>query len=122
MVRNKKGGMEMTTPTEKTYVGLEAAYTYFNGELFGGRLPRCLLTVRAHRGAYGYFSGERFSTREGDDITDEIALNIRHFKQRSPKPDPVHTGARNGARRAAPLRQTVAWRLSQQTVGGLDGT
>jgi predicted SprT family Zn-dependent metalloprotease len=73
----------METPTRRTYEGLEVAYSYFNQELFGGRLPRCLLTVRAHRRTYGYFSGDRFSTREGGEITDEIALNITHFKERS---------------------------------------
>jgi SprT-like family len=72
-------------PTRKTYEGLDAAYAYFNEELFGGRLPPCLITVRHHRSAYGYFSGERFASRDGSEITDEIALNPKHFRKRTLK-------------------------------------
>ena len=75
-----------TTPTKQTYEGFDTAYAYFNKRLFGGRLPPCLITVRPHRGSYGYFSSERFgSTRNGKEIRDEIALNIKQFKQRSPR-------------------------------------
>jgi hypothetical protein len=73
-----------TTPTKTAYDGLDDAYEYFNKELFDGRLPTCLITVRPHRGAYGYFSGERFGSRDGNEIHDEIALNIKTFQQRSP--------------------------------------
>jgi predicted SprT family Zn-dependent metalloprotease len=72
------------TPTKRTYDDFDAAYAYFNKRLFGGRLPPCLITVRPHRGAYGYFSSERFGSRDGKEIHDEIALNIRHFEKRSP--------------------------------------
>jgi predicted SprT family Zn-dependent metalloprotease len=71
------------TPTKQTYDDLDAAYAYFNKRLFNGRLPPCVITVRPHRGAYGYFSGERFGSRNGKKVHDEIALNIRHFKNRS---------------------------------------
>jgi SprT-like family len=73
------------TPTKRTYDDFDAAYAYFNKRLFGGRLPPCLITVRPHRGAYGYFSSERFGSRDGKEIHDEIALNIRHFEKRSPR-------------------------------------
>jgi predicted SprT family Zn-dependent metalloprotease len=72
------------TPTKRTYDDFDAAYAHFNKRLFGGRLPLCLITVRPHRGAYGYFSSERFGSRDGKEIHDEIALNIRHFEKRSP--------------------------------------
>jgi predicted SprT family Zn-dependent metalloprotease len=73
------------TPTKRTYDGLDAAYEYFNKKLFGGRLPQCLITVRPHRGAYGYFSFERFGAADGAPRKlDEIALNIKHF-QRGPR-------------------------------------
>jgi predicted SprT family Zn-dependent metalloprotease len=72
------------TPTKRTYDDFDAAYAYFNKRLFAGRLPLCLITVRPHRGAYGYFSSERFGSRDGNEIHDEIALNIRHFEKRSP--------------------------------------
>lgn len=71
-------------PTNRTYASLEAAYDYFNAELFGGELPPCLITVQRHKGAFGYFSGDRFaSTTDPGDITDEIALNPQHFARRS---------------------------------------
>jgi predicted SprT family Zn-dependent metalloprotease len=73
------------TPTKRAYDDFDAAYAYFNKRLFDGRLPLCLITVRPHRGAYGYFSGERFGSRNSKEVHDEIALNIRHFKQRSPR-------------------------------------
>lgn len=72
------------TPTRRTYDGFDAAYQHFNRHLFGGRLPPCLITVRPHSGAYGYFSGRRFGSRDGAEVHDEIALNIKTFAQRSP--------------------------------------
>jgi Asp-tRNA(Asn)/Glu-tRNA(Gln) amidotransferase A subunit family amidase len=33
--------------------------------------------------AYGYFAGSRFGTRDGQEITDEIALNPAHLERRS---------------------------------------
>jgi hypothetical protein len=57
------------TPTHKTYTGLHNAFAYFNKRLFADRLPHCLITVRPHQGEYGYFSPERFSSRDGRDIT-----------------------------------------------------
>jgi predicted SprT family Zn-dependent metalloprotease len=72
------------TPTKLAYENFDAVYDYFNRQLFGSRLPPCLITVRPHRGAFGYFSGERFGSRDGKEIHDEIALNIKTFQQRSP--------------------------------------
>src|SRR5262249_19532103 len=74
----------LKTPTKTAYENFDAAYDYFNKQLFGSRLPPCLITVRPHRGAFGYFSSERFGSRDGKEIHDEIALNIKTFQQRSP--------------------------------------
>ncbi len=68
--------------TAKTYGGLDAAYQFFNNELFGGTLPEALLTLQRKRSAYGYFSGKRFADSE-DKSVDEIALNPSHFATRS---------------------------------------
>ena len=73
----------MTTPTKKTYDGLNHAYGFFNDRLFGGRLPPCLITMQRSKKAYGYFAGGRFGTRDGREITDEIALNPSHFSSRT---------------------------------------
>jgi predicted SprT family Zn-dependent metalloprotease len=72
------------TPTKRAYAELDDAFAYFNKHLFDGRLPPCLITVRPHRKSYGYFSSERFGSRDGQEVHDEIALNIKTFQQRTP--------------------------------------
>ncbi|MGJ4954598.1 SprT-like domain-containing protein [Bradyrhizobium sp. HKCCYLRH2015] len=69
-------------PTVTTYGELNRAYDFFNDRLFGGELPRCLITMQRHKGAYGYFSPERFGSRDGE-VADEIALNPTHFSTRT---------------------------------------
>ena len=69
-------------PTTQTYGGLDQAYEFFNGRLFDDALPRCLITMQRHKGAYGYFAPQRFGSRDGATITDEIALNPMHFAER----------------------------------------
>jgi predicted SprT family Zn-dependent metalloprotease len=71
------------TPTSRTYDGLTQAYEHFNRALFGGRLPPCLITMQRKNKTYGYFAGGRFGTRDGQEITDEIALNPSHFSART---------------------------------------
>ena len=39
--------------------------------------------MQRQRGAYGYFAGQRFGTRDGEEVTDEIALNPAHFRSRT---------------------------------------
>jgi len=75
----------IANPTHRTYTSLDAAYDYFNRELFGGELPPCLITMQRQKGAYGYFSGERFaSLANPNEVTDEIALNPATFATRTP--------------------------------------
>lgn len=70
-------------PTRRTYSDLTAAYDFFNESLFGGKLPPCLITMQRKNKAYGYFAGGRFGSRDGEEVTDEIALNPTHFRARS---------------------------------------
>src|SRR5882672_11938621 len=70
-------------PTTKTYNSLDDAYEFFNRCLFGGRLPACLITMQRSKKAYGYFAGGRFGAADGTQITDEIALNPSHFRERT---------------------------------------
>lgn len=72
----------VSNPTSHTYGGLDQAYEFFNEKLFAGTLPRCLITMQRHKGAYGYFAPERYGTRDGSTITDEIALNPMYFRER----------------------------------------
>lgn len=64
----------MNAPTPSTYNAFQAAYDHFNRELFEGRLPPCLITLRGGKKCYGYFSPSRFRTAGGE-TTDEIAMN-----------------------------------------------
>ena len=73
----------MENPTKITYGTLVHAYDFFNKKLFEDELPPCLITMQRRNRSYGYFCGDRFSTRSGDEITDEIALNPQHFKDRN---------------------------------------
>ena len=41
----------MNDPTRTTYQGLTEAHDFFNERLFGGRLPRCLITMQRQKGA-----------------------------------------------------------------------
>jgi predicted SprT family Zn-dependent metalloprotease len=65
-------------PTEQSYAELQAAYDWFNNELFGGQLPPCLITLQRNKRTMGYFSQDRFVNLEGSK-TDEIALNPEFF-------------------------------------------
>jgi predicted SprT family Zn-dependent metalloprotease len=69
-------------PTRITYESLMVAYDFFNERLFGRHLPRCLITMQRKKRVYGYFSKGRFGTLEGE-VTDEIALNPMHFRNRT---------------------------------------
>jgi hypothetical protein len=76
--------MRAPNPTAKAYKSLDDAFAFFNRQLFGGRLPPCLITMqRSKAAAYGYFAGGRFGSKDGKEITDEIALNPSHFHERS---------------------------------------
>ena len=70
-------------PTIRTYDGFNKAYEFFNKQLFAGILPPCLITMQRKNKTYGYFAGERFGTRDGQEVTDEIALNPSHFRTRT---------------------------------------
>jgi predicted SprT family Zn-dependent metalloprotease len=73
----------MTSPTLRTYNEINEAYDFFNLKLFAGSLPPCLITMQRKNKTYGYFAGSRFGTRDGKEITDEIALNPSHFRKRT---------------------------------------
>lgn len=68
-------------PTHATYDPLAEAFDWFNGKLFAGKLPHCMLTLRNYGKAHGYFSHQRFGTADGDQA-DEIALNPRDILKR----------------------------------------
>ena len=70
-------------PTSATSREWEQAYDFFNAKLFGGALPRCLITYQRRRSAYGYFHGSRFANAPDDAVADEIAMNLALIPARS---------------------------------------
>lgn len=66
-------------PTDATYDELQKAFDHFNGALFSGRLPACLITLQREKRTMGYFSAQRFVHLGDAAITDEIAMNPVHF-------------------------------------------
>jgi predicted SprT family Zn-dependent metalloprotease len=72
-------------PTKQSYATLQAAWRHFNKALFDGRLPTCLITFQRRARSYGYFAHERFEHRADGSTTSELAMNPRHFNERSPE-------------------------------------
>ena len=72
----------------------------------------------------GYFSDKRFGSRDGNQIHDEIALNIRHFQQRSPRDilstmvyEMVHLSSFiSASRRGAATQQGIGPGISQKSA------
>lgn len=71
------------TYTAKQYGTLQDAYDHFNRALWGGALPPCLITFQRKANARGYFRRDGFVARDGDNTTDEIALNPDTFTGRT---------------------------------------
>ncbi|MDU6139497.1 MAG: hypothetical protein E6645_30405, partial [Bradyrhizobium sp.] len=46
-------------PIPQSYRPLRQACVRFNNQLFGGKLPPCLVTLQRKRSALGYFAGRR---------------------------------------------------------------
>lgn len=70
-------------PTEENYGDFQAAYDFFNHELFEGRLPNAMITIVRSRRFRGYFLTEGFQA--GLAKADEIAMNPEAFKGRTDK-------------------------------------
>jgi predicted SprT family Zn-dependent metalloprotease len=72
--------------TGDEYTAIDSAYNWFNEQLFGGRLPPCLITLQRKGRSRGYFANDRFGHRlKVGDLTDELALNPDTFGHRSDK-------------------------------------
>jgi predicted SprT family Zn-dependent metalloprotease len=75
--------MAPSSPTQEMYSALVSAYSFFNRELFQGKLPSGMLLLHNKPGSLGYYSAERYDLKEGGKPTDAIALNPKHFKGRT---------------------------------------
>jgi predicted SprT family Zn-dependent metalloprotease len=77
-VRSRTGGASEASdsnPTAKAYRVYQNAFDYINEVCFGGKLPRCLITMQRRKNVYGYFSAKRFISTNDSQIVHEIALN-----------------------------------------------
>ena len=72
---------ETNSLSQETYDALHSAFDHFNAELFNGKLPQCILTIRRRRGARGLFSVGQFEAKDGSQSLDEIAMNPESFKR-----------------------------------------
>jgi hypothetical protein len=73
---------QTSKPTRETYDPLQLVYETLNRALFDNSLPNCLITLQRRKRTYGYFCADRFGRADGV-LTDEIALNPTHFRDRS---------------------------------------
>jgi predicted SprT family Zn-dependent metalloprotease len=82
-IHKRKGiPMKRLQPTPEAYMELQQAYDHFNAALFDGKLPPCLITLRAQQSrSFGYFAPDRFVGIDGR-IIDEIAMNSSFFGAR----------------------------------------
>lgn len=72
------------SPTSEVYAELERAYSFFNDELFDGRLPACMITLQRANDSLGYFSPNQFvKSQHKGVLSHEIALNPSYFAIRS---------------------------------------
>lgn len=83
--RNNTADNSGDHPTVQAYQPLIDGFAHFNRELFGGKLPACIITLqREQERVLGYYHANRFGHRERPGVTtDEIAMNPRHFQTRS---------------------------------------
>lgn len=63
------------TPTEQQFEALNKAYQYFNGVLFDGQLPGCILNFSRKKGTHGFMAPGRWRrVGEKNYTTHEISL------------------------------------------------
>lgn len=65
-------------PTIDAYSEINQAFDHFNKHLFGGELPKCLITFQREKNTMGYLSSKRFVNKHGDKV-DELAMNPSYF-------------------------------------------
>lgn len=68
-------------PTTQLYGALQRAFLHFNDELFAGKLPPCLITLRSSHPHHGYHHKDRFVDKNGR-TADELGLHPGFFTLR----------------------------------------
>lgn len=70
-----------SSPTLDFYAQLQRAFDHFNEQLFDGKLPPCLITLRSSYRHYGYHHADRFVNKQGQTL-DELGLHPGFFTLR----------------------------------------
>jgi hypothetical protein len=84
VMTNPNHTTDETDPTRALAESLTKAYDFFNTQLFGGRLPPAMITLRARGCSHGFFVPDQFGASDGSEKKiGELALNPRHFRNRS---------------------------------------
>ena len=63
----------------RDFITLSECYDLLNKDLFGDRLPGCVLTFEDKGQCFGHYKYLGYVTRDGNERKDEICLNPRHF-------------------------------------------
>ena len=71
-------GNHQLRPTLSSYAQFQAAFDYYNQQLFDSKVPPCLITLESSGRTFGYFSKSRFVDSDGNKL-DKIALNAAYF-------------------------------------------
>jgi predicted SprT family Zn-dependent metalloprotease len=74
--------IQQVKPTTEIYSQLDSAVKHFNDQLFEGKLPACVLTLKREKATQGYFSPDRWSHTTGK-RAHEISLNPSHFADKT---------------------------------------
>ena len=68
----------LSPPTDAAYQALARLYSYFNGKLFSGALPICLLTFQRQAKTMGYASKGRWVNGRNESV-DELSINPEYL-------------------------------------------
>lgn len=69
--------------TKEQYGALQAAFDYFNKELFANKLPRIMLTFSRRSRALGFFVPSQWHTEDEKITTHEISMNPDYMQERT---------------------------------------
>ena len=112
-------------PTMIQYSEFDKAYDYLNGALFGGELPKVLVTFSRKPRMLGYYSPDRWErTNNPSDLAGEISFNPDSFESRTAE-DVLSTLAHEMAHAwqhhlGAPSRagyHNVQWGQKMESIG-----
>ena len=109
-------------PTMIQYAEFNQAFDYLNSALFGGELPKVLVTFSRKPRMLGYYSPDRWErTNNPEDLAGEISFNPDTFESRTAE-DVLSTLAHEMCHAYQhSLRQPQPSGIPQRPVGNQDG-